>query len=176
MQHLTSSRKHFVQWTSWAIKAKNISLILEQPSCDGKKLHPIIIPYLQKLEKRLVKSPGGGESECWAQLSDFQRLATFVQPHTTCQISLGWVFKILQQSEETIWRWKRLSIVGSELLQARQMKCITLLGVRSIQTPLQRSLWGYGFELPGLLAEASLASNWYALQEFLTRWYYPGAV
>lgn len=37
---------------------------------------------------------------------------------------------------------KRLYIVGSELLHARQIKCFTLLGVCSIQTPLQSNHWG----------------------------------
>ena len=66
---------------------------------------------------------------------------------------------MLQRSESTIWQRKRLSIAGSELLQAHQIKCFTLLGVHSAQTPLQSKRWGCGFELPGLLAEASLASS-----------------
>ena len=67
--------------------------------------------------------------------------------------------RILQRIVGAICFQNRLSIIGKALLQAHHAKCLTLLGTCSVQIPLQKDLWGFGLELPALLASKSLANN-----------------
>lgn len=111
------------------------------------------------LDIRSKKSVGGDVTVWLIRERLLRTISTSLQPHTTWRGSFSSVLQLLHSTTGAICLRNKLSTVGSAFLQARQAKCLTLLGIRSFQIPLQKDFWEFKFELLVLLAEVPPANN-----------------